>query len=97
MGDGTLPVGFGMALAQNETAMRKYEALTEAEKKALMDQIHGVQSKSEMRQLVAELADRPDANEERPIPAGVYPVIDTDLARDNVENDIPAADRQDLS
>ena len=63
MGDRSLPVGFGMALAQNQTALRKYEALTEAEKKALMDQIHGVQSKAEMRQLVAELADRPDANE----------------------------------
>ncbi len=63
MRDGSLPVGFGMALAQNQTALRKYEALTEVEKKALMEQIHGVQSKAEMRQLVAELADRPDANE----------------------------------
>ena len=34
---------------------------------------------------------------ERPIPADIYPVIDTDLARDNIENDIPAADREDLS
>jgi hypothetical protein len=33
---------------------------------------------------------------ERPIPADVYPVIDTDLARDNLENDIPAADLEDL-
>ena len=33
---------------------------------------------------------------ERPIPSDVYPVIDTDLGRDNVENDLPAADRQDL-
>ena len=32
-----------------------------------------------------------------PIPSGIYPVIDTDLARDNIENDIPAADREDLS
>ena len=63
MGDGTLPVGFGMALAQNQTALRKYEALTEVEKKTLMNRIHAVQSKGEMRQLVAELADRPDANE----------------------------------
>ncbi len=30
-----------------------------------------------------------------PIPT-VYPVIDTDLGRDNVENDLTAADRQDL-
>lgn len=34
--------------------------------------------------------------EEEPIPADIYPVIDTDLARDNLENDLTAADRQDL-
>ena len=33
----------------------------------------------------------------RPISSDVYPVIDTDLARDNVENDIPAADLTELS
>lgn len=33
---------------------------------------------------------------EEPIPSGIYPVIDTDLARDNIENDIPAADLEDL-
>ena len=32
---------------------------------------------------------------EKPI-SDVYPVIDNDLARDNVENDLPAADREDL-
>ena len=32
---------------------------------------------------------------ERPV-SDVYPVIDNDLARDNVENDIPAADLEDL-
>ena len=32
---------------------------------------------------------------EKPIP-GVYPAIDTDLARDNLENDLPLADLQDL-
>jgi len=30
------------------------------------------------------------------IPEDIYPVIDNDLARDNIENDIPAADLQDL-
>ena len=30
------------------------------------------------------------------IPEKIYPVIDTDLAKDNIENDIPAADLQDL-
>jgi len=33
---------------------------------------------------------------ERPIPPKIYPVLDTDLARDNVENDLPAADLQEL-
>ncbi len=32
---------------------------------------------------------------EKPIP-GVYSTIDTDLARDNLENNIPAADLEDL-
>ncbi|MGI6013476.1 MAG: hypothetical protein ACOX7K_04235 [Oscillospiraceae bacterium] len=32
---------------------------------------------------------------DKPIPS-VYSVIDNDLARDNLENDIPAADLQDL-
>ena len=33
--------------------------------------------------------------QEKPI-SPVYPVIDTDLARDNLENDITAADLEDL-
>lgn len=33
--------------------------------------------------------------EERPI-AMAYPVVDTDLGRDNLENDLPAADLEDL-
>ena len=39
----------------------------------------------------------PMQRRERPIPAGVYPVIDTDLGRDNVENDLPSADLTELS
>ncbi len=33
---------------------------------------------------------------EKPVSSKVYPVIDTDLARDNAENDLTAADLQDL-
>ncbi len=33
---------------------------------------------------------------EKPIPTDVYPAIDTDLALDNLENDLTAADREDL-
>lgn len=32
----------------------------------------------------------------KPMLVGVYPVIDTDLARDNLENDLSDADLQDL-
>jgi len=37
-----------------------------------------------------------DPTSDSPIPADIYPVIDTDLARDNLENDLPAADLEDL-
>lgn len=36
-----------------------------------------------------------DDDTDKPIPK-CYPVIDNDLARDNLENDIPAADLEDL-
>ena len=35
-------------------------------------------------------------NKNETIREDIYPVIDNDLARDNLENDIPAADLQDL-
>jgi len=39
--------------------------------------------------------DRSDSLD-RPIPSDLYPVIDTDLGRDNLENDLPAADLEEL-
>ena len=33
---------------------------------------------------------------EQPIPSKIYPAIDSDLARNNIENDIPAADLEAL-
>lgn len=50
-----LPLGFGMALAQNEAAMQRFESLTEEEKKAVLQRTHSVSSKREMQQLVASL------------------------------------------
>lgn len=38
----------------------------------------------------------PPRKVEAPIPAKIYPAIDNDLARDNIENDLPAADLEDL-
>ena len=31
-----LPLGFGMALAQNEAAMKRFDSMTETEKQALI-------------------------------------------------------------
>lgn len=50
-----LPLGFGMALAQNEPAMKRFEALSESEKAALVQKTHSVQSKEEMQRLVNRL------------------------------------------
>ena len=52
-----LPLGFGMALAQNEQAMQVFEAMTDAQKRAVLEQTHAVTSRREMQQLVSELAD----------------------------------------
>lgn len=53
--DMELPMGFGMALAQNEAAMKQFESLSEAQKQAVIQRTHSVNSKQEMRQLVASL------------------------------------------
>lgn len=50
-----LPLGFGMALAQNETAMKKFETLSEQEKQAVIQKTHSVNSKYEMQALVNSL------------------------------------------
>lgn len=50
-----LPLGFGMALAQNEAAMAEFEALSEEEKKAVIQKTHSVSSKKEMHSLVDSL------------------------------------------
>ena len=57
MDERALPLGFGMALAQNESAMHAFESLTEAEKQAVLQRTHAVRSKGEMQQLVAGLAE----------------------------------------
>ncbi len=51
-----LPLGFWMALAQNEAAMHQFESLNEAEKQAVLNQVHNVRSKAEMRRLVSGLS-----------------------------------------
>lgn len=50
-----LPLGFGMALAQNEPAMRVFESMSEPEKEAFILRTRSVRSKQEMEKLVSGL------------------------------------------
>lgn len=51
-----VPIGFGMALAQNTAAMNRYAHLTEQQKQAIINKAHNVRSEKEMYALVASLA-----------------------------------------
>lgn len=53
---GTVPIGFGMALAMNEPAMEAYAAMTEQQKQAILVQAHNARSKQEMQRIVESLA-----------------------------------------
>lgn len=50
-----LPMGFGMALLQNEAANRAFQALSPEQQQAVLQRTHAVSSKQEMRALVASL------------------------------------------
>lgn len=52
-----LPLGFGMALAQNEEAMNRFEQMSDAEKQRFIAKTHNVKSKQEMHMLVNSLKD----------------------------------------
>lgn len=51
-----VPIGFGMALAQNTAAMNRYAHLTEPQKQDILNRAHNVHSEKEMYALVASLA-----------------------------------------
>lgn len=51
-----VPIGFGMALAQDEAAMNRYAQLDETQKQDILSRAHNVRSEQEMRSLVASLA-----------------------------------------
>ncbi len=51
-----VPIGFGMALAMNPPAMNAYSAMSEAEKKAILNKAHNARSEAEMHQIVNGLA-----------------------------------------
>lgn len=50
-----LPLGLGMALAQNLQAMRHFTSLSGDEQQSIIDQTHSIGSKREMRAFVDNL------------------------------------------
>lgn len=50
-----MPLGLGMALAQNPEAMQKFALLTENKKQEIIQGTHAVSSKEEMRQYVENI------------------------------------------
>ena len=50
-----VPLGFGMALAQNPDAMDVFSALTEPERRQVLDKSRRIRSKAEMRSYVDSL------------------------------------------
>lgn len=52
---GELPVGFSMALAQNEDAVNAYAMMTKEQKQVILEKAHNARSEAEMQQLVARI------------------------------------------
>lgn len=51
-----LPVGFGMALAMNEDAMKTFASMPETEQQSVIEKARTVSSRREMQQLVYDLS-----------------------------------------
>ena len=51
-----VPIGFGMALAQNFDAMAAYAAMTDDQKQAILNKAHNARSEKEMDQIVTSIA-----------------------------------------
>lgn len=55
-----IPMGFAMSLAQNANAMRKYALMDDGERESINERAAHAQSKSEMKSIVSEIAERND-------------------------------------
>lgn len=53
-----IPLGLGIALAQNLDAMNYFASLDDTGKQRVIDGTHSVRSKSEMKQYVSNLTER---------------------------------------
>ena len=52
-----LPIGFGIALAQNETAMKQFESLSSTQKEAVINKTRKINSINEMQLFVNYLSE----------------------------------------
>lgn len=50
-----LPMGFGIALAMNPTAMEKFALLPESKKQEIINGTHSISSKAEMHRYVEKI------------------------------------------
>lgn len=51
-----VPLGFGMALARNFNAMNAYSAMTDDQKRAILNRARNARSQQEMSRIVDSLA-----------------------------------------
>jgi uncharacterized protein YdeI (YjbR/CyaY-like superfamily) len=51
-----VPIGFGMALAQNEAAVNAYAVMTKEQKKEILEKAHNARSEAEMHRIVNSIA-----------------------------------------
>ena len=52
-----LPLGFGMALMENEKALLRFDRMSESQKRQLLERTHNISSKTEMRAFVDKIAE----------------------------------------
>ena len=52
-----MPIGFSMALAQNEAAMKAYAAMTREQRQAVLNRAHNARSRGDMHRIVADIPD----------------------------------------
>ena len=55
-----MPLGLGMALTQNPSALDRFSKMNENEKRELIGSVHGIRSKEEMRAFVENFAGADD-------------------------------------
>lgn len=51
-----LPLGFGMALVQNEKALLRFGKMSDMEQQRILDHTHGIESKEEMKAFIDSIA-----------------------------------------